>query len=53
MRAIDRMYFERHAVDPESENFIYEMSAETWNQDPGDREIEPDGLYDEDWPEVE
>ena len=53
MRAIDRMYFEKYAVDPENKDYIYDMSAAKWKDDPYESEIEPEGLYIDDWPEMD
>ena len=54
MRAIDRMYFDKYAIDPEGENFIFDLSAERPISDPGDNEMEQAEWYDqEEWPEME
>lgn len=53
MRAADRMYFEKYAVDPDSEGFVFEMSAEGWGNDSDEKEMEPAGWLDEAWSETE
>ena len=55
MRAIDRMNFEKYAVDPEGEDYYFDASMEgSWNEDPSENETEQDGFYDdEEWPEME
>ena len=53
MRAIDRMYFDKYTVDPEGEDFIFDLSMGGWDNDPGEKETEQDGLYDDEWLEVE
>ena len=53
MRAIDRMYFDKYAVDPEGEDLILDLSTDGWNDDPDEREMKQPGFYDDDWLEVE
>ena len=53
MRAIDRMYFDKYAVDPEGEDFIFDASAEGWGEDSDDNDMEQNELYDGEWLEME
>lgn len=53
MRAIDRIYFDKYAVDPEGEEFIFDLSTDGWNDDSDEKETEQTGLYDDEWLEVE
>ena len=53
MRAIDRMYFDKYAVDPEGDDFIFDASAESWNDESDGNELEQRELYDGEWLEME
>jgi hypothetical protein len=53
MLAADRRYFEKYAVDPDNEGFMFEMSTVGWDNDSGDKEIGEVEWLDEDWTEVE
>lgn len=52
MRAVDRKYFDKYAVDPFNEEFMLDSFAEGWVDDIGDDAPNSNEFLDDEWDDL-
>ena len=52
MRGIDKMYFDKYAIDPDAEVLAFELLEEEWNDNLSGATIDK-GYFEDEWQELE
>ena len=52
MRTADKQYFDKHAIDPFGEAFMFDALVDGWVDDVGSEESESDDFYVDDWEDL-
>jgi hypothetical protein len=52
MRAVDKKYFDKYAIDPVEEESLFDSFVEGWVDDFSHEETAADGYYADDWEDL-